>query len=459
MSVDADTLAFEAALAGRTPSDEEIASLLAFADRLVELAAQIEPRAGFSTSLRGTLVADASATLTVATPPRSSAAPVGAARVLGSVWGRTAAQSRRRLAILLACFVAALALVGVSSASASALPGDALYPAKRIAEGVQLSLKRGDSAQGTFLLELAMRRLEEVNGLVRRTGAPSDVEAATLDDYSDQTDDGADSLLKSFRATDSRDDIVSLNRFATEASKRLEALDGEVSGPAVDSLQAAQSQLSSIVGLATDLCPDCGGINARLATALTKSSDASQSTDAPDAAAPAAPVPTPSSTQPTTPSTTQTTTPASPPAITPIVPIGETNDDEQDEADGNDDDDTSDSDRRRRREQSQAEPAPLPAPVPVPVAVPTPTLTALPPAEGKRFHCDYGVGANARTITCTLDHSGHPLWQFRWDFGDGQTSTGRQVQHTYAGPGSYTVKLVGTLGFDLLRDQTTVTIR
>lgn len=444
MSIDADTLAFDAALAGRTPSDEEIASLLALADRLVELAATVNPQPDFSAALRSTLVADATTTLAVATPRRSSRTPVGAARLLGSVWGRTAAQSRRRLAILLASFVTALGLVGLSGASASALPGDALYPAKRIAEGVHLSLKRGDSAHGTFLLELATRRLAEANGLVGRTGAPSDVEAATLDDYSDQTDDGTDSLVKSFRATDSTDDIVSINRFATEASKGLDQLRGKVSGPAADSLQAAQSQLSSIVALAAKLCPDCAGIDPHLVSALTQSPGVSPPPAAPVAAAPAAPAPTPSP------------TPAAPPAITPIVPIGETDDDDQDEADESDDEeDTNDSNRRRRREQIQA----APAPVPVPIAVPTPTLTPLPPAEGRRFHCDYGVGANARTITCTLDHSGHPLWQFRWDFGDGQTSTGPQVQHTYGGPGTYTVKLTGTLGFDLLRDQTSVTIR
>lgn len=444
MSIDADTLAFDAALAGRTPSDEEIASLLALADRLVELAATVNPQPAFGAALRSTLVADATTTLAVAPPPRSSRTPVGAARVLGSVWGRTAAQSRRRLAILLASFVTALGLVGLSGVSASALPGDALYPAKRIAEGIHLSLKRGDSAQGRFLLELASRRLAETNGLVARTGAPSDVEAATLDDYSDQTDDGTDSLVKSFRATDSTDDVVSINRFATEASKGLDRLRGKVSGTAEDSLQAAQSQLSSIVALAAELCPDCGGIDPHLVSALTQSSSVSPPPAPAVAAAPAALAPTPSP------------TPAAPPVIAPIVPIGETDDDGQEAADENDDEeDTNDSNRHRRREKIQA----APAPVPVPIAVPTPTLAPLPPAEGKRFHCDYGVGANARTITCTLDHSGHPLWQFRWDFGDGQTSTGPQVQHTYGGPGTYTVKLTGTLGFDLLRDQTTVTIR
>lgn len=448
MSVDADTLAFDAALAGRTPSDEEIASLLAFADRLVELAAEIEPRADFHTSLRGALVAGATTALTVAPPPRSSGTPAGAARVLGRVWGRTAAQSRRRLAILLASFITALGLVGLSGASASALPGDALYSAKRIAEGVQLALKRGDSAQGTFLLVLATRRLDEANGLLGRTGTPSDVKAATLDDYSDQTDDGADSLVKSFRATGAKDDIVRINRFAAGASKRLEQLDGKVSGPATDSLQAAQSQLSSIVALAAELCPDCGGIDPHLVSALTQPPGVTPPPTAPPvAAAPATPAPTPAA-----------PTPAAPPVVSPIVPTSGTDDDDDDQERRTDEDeqDTDDSDRQRRREQVQA----LPAPVPVPIAEPTtPALTPLPPAKGRRFHCDYGVGANARTITCMLDNSGHPLWQFRWEFGDGQTSTGRQVQHSYGAPGAYTVKLTGTLGFDLLRDQTTVTIR
>ena len=445
MSIDADTRAFDAALAGRAPSDEEIASLLAFADRLVELAATVQPRPDFSSALRSTLVTDAATMPTPAPPRRAAGEPVGAARLLDSVWGHSASQSRRRLGVVLAAFVTALGLGGLNAGSAAALPGDTLYPAKRFAEGLQLTLKNSDSARGAFLLELATRRLAETEGLSKRTAASSDLKAATLDDYSDQIDDGADTLVKSFRATDAKDDIVSINRFATVAAERLAALDDKVSGPAADSLRAARSQLASIIALTTDVCPECGGIDPQLRNALTSSgvtAPPATPSRASQEAPPAGPAPTPVT--------------VAPPVITPVAPIDDTdsdNDDEQDEAEESDDesDDSEDSARAQRREQVQA----LPAPVAVPTTAPAP----LPPAEGKRFHCDYGVGANARTVTCTLDNSGHPLWKFTWDFGDGQTSTGRQVQHTYAGPGTYTVKMTGTLGFDLMRDQTTITIR
>ncbi|MCU1354415.1 MAG: hypothetical protein JWM05_3624 [Acidimicrobiales bacterium] len=65
-----------------------------------------------------------------------------------------------------------------------------------------------------------------------------------------------------------------------------------------------------------------------------------------------------------------------------------------------------------------------------PVAVISHSLTSDPTAVDYNF--------DARN---TFDRDGDPIVKYVWEFGDGTTAQGMQVQHTYAAPGSYVVKL------------------
>ncbi len=64
-----------------------------------------------------------------------------------------------------ACLVIVLALGGVTQASASSLPGDSLYPAKRAVEDVRLALVT-DNGEPTLRVNLASRRLDEFETLL-----------------------------------------------------------------------------------------------------------------------------------------------------------------------------------------------------------------------------------------------------------------------------------------------------
>jgi hypothetical protein len=279
------------ALRAREVPPEEIAAIVDCAERICALAATIEPSPAFAASLRSSLVAEAATALTQSAAPATVPAPpvaagesvwVGTARLVTSL----ASQSRRRVAVVLAALVTSISLVGMTSASASALPGDSLYPVKRGVESVQLAFHRGDGSRGAFLLELANRRLAETNGLTQRTSAPPSAKADALGDYAKQADEGSDALVRAFTTGRDRDNIVTINQFATRAAAGLDALDGKLTGPAADSLDEAQDQLAAIVTMSARLCPDCGGIDPELVSALTTPAPSPAPAPAPSSPAP-----------------------------------------------------------------------------------------------------------------------------------------------------------------------------
>jgi hypothetical protein len=59
-----------------------------------------------------------------------------------------------------------LVFVGVAAASASALPGDALYPVKRGLESAQLALTLNPAARASLQAELSARRRAETQAVI-----------------------------------------------------------------------------------------------------------------------------------------------------------------------------------------------------------------------------------------------------------------------------------------------------
>ncbi len=89
---------------------------------------------------------------------------------------------RHRVAlVLIAAAITAILLGGAAvSASASALPGEILYPVKRAVERIELIIHHDPASQTRLHLQFAQRRLTELSALqaMRRSGKNVDVGAA-----------------------------------------------------------------------------------------------------------------------------------------------------------------------------------------------------------------------------------------------------------------------------------------
>ncbi|MGH2471327.1 MAG: DUF5667 domain-containing protein [Candidatus Limnocylindria bacterium] len=84
-----------------------------------------------------------------------------------------------------------LVLAGATSAAASSLPGDALYPVKRASEDVRVALTFDAFARTQLLSELTDRRIEELAEIARRR--PSSAPTATQE-YAEAVERFADAL-------------------------------------------------------------------------------------------------------------------------------------------------------------------------------------------------------------------------------------------------------------------------
>ncbi len=78
-------------------------------------------------------------------------------------------------------------------------------------------------------------------------------------------------------------------------------------------------------------------------------------------------------------------------------------------------------------------PKPTPDPTPTPAPTPAPTPTPVPP------RVDFDVSVTGLGAHFSNRTKGAVTWT--WDFGDGSTSTARNVTHTYGSAGTYTVTL------------------
>jgi hypothetical protein len=97
---------------------------------------------------------------------------------------------------------------------------------------------------------------------------------------------------------------------------------------------------------------------------------------------------------------------------------------------------------------------PTPSPTPAPTDTPVPPTATPVPLPVAAFNCTTSGGS--MEIVCT-DASADGE-SYAWDFGDGQTSSSRNPQHTYLAPDTYTVTLTVTnaTGTDSATQQVTV---
>ncbi|MDX6277459.1 MAG: hypothetical protein QOJ72_1587 [Nocardioidaceae bacterium] len=304
-----DAQAFDEAWSGRTPRNAEIAELVQFAESICE-AAVAEPSAEFRGALRIQLMTEAETALVPAT---KTSRPVTLAPT-----PRTH-NVRRRIAGLTAAALVSVGTVGLVSSSASAVPGQLLYPLKRSVESVELAMHRGDASRGTFQLAQASERLAEARKLADDPSANNaDLVASALDDFSSQARSGSKSLFNAYNNDGKQNAIQKVNDFAADATAQLATLSGVLPDSASGSFDSATQTISKLATRASTLCSACSTTDVQsLVSAVTSLSKvppakpaSSEKPAADPASKPAASTPTSTPTQkpilsvPTTPSTT-----------------------------------------------------------------------------------------------------------------------------------------------------------
>lgn len=240
-----DAQSFEDAFNGGTPRDEHIADLVRFAETICA-SAVVEPSTSFRTSLRTRLMTEAATTLVPMPAEPSRPAPVEP----------RAHPVRRRLAIVTAGLVAVGGGVGLVTSSASALPGDMLYPVKRTVESVELQLHRDDASRGSFQLSRAAERLAEARQL-NADGGSTTLIVETLDDFSTTAEDGSTKLFSEFSATGEEKSIRQVNDFIAASSVDLSELSAQLPDGAADSFAAAKAAVTHLATEASTLCGSC----------------------------------------------------------------------------------------------------------------------------------------------------------------------------------------------------------
>ncbi|KAA1397174.1 DUF5667 domain-containing protein [Aeromicrobium ginsengisoli] len=266
-----DAQSFEEAWSGRAPGDEHIAELVRFAETLCE-SAVAEPTPMFRESLRTQLMTEAQ---TVLVPMPATPSPTRT---------REASPVRRRVAGLTAAMVASAGVVGIVASSASAVPGEMLYPVKRSVESVELALHRDDASRGSFQLRQAAERLAEARKLSGK-GASESLIAQTLEDFSSQAESGSTALFSAYTGNGEKKSIRTVNDFAVEATADLSALSSQLPPGADDSFEAATATITELATQASSLCSACttGDLQQLVASvkdlSVTPSSAGSESSD------------------------------------------------------------------------------------------------------------------------------------------------------------------------------------
>lgn len=303
-------------------------------ERLRDAATTVKPRPDFQSSLRTSLIMEASTAL-VPAPGEAPAQPVRTVRVV----------PRRRMTIVAAFVATALGMGSMASASASALPGEGLYPIKRAAERVEMVFHRGLADRGAFKLELAERRLNEARALAER--GDGELAAESVREFEEAADDGTRDLMASYRDDNATASIVVLNQFAERTDDVLDALESQLPSESSFVVDNARERVEAIGSESEALCPECGG-----------GSEESLASP-PDPEPELEPEPEP---------------PAEPPSPAPAagVPSGTSSSSEEDE-ERDDEDEEEESDDSDSDEPEVPEPTPTPTPEPTPTPSPTPT--------------------------------------------------------------------------------------
>ena len=213
----------------RGQADEELNRLVAIGNRLgaARPNAPVEPE--FRVGLRAMLVATAERDGIGRTAIDDELEPVAEAAdgARSSIFGR---RIRARGAIVIGVAAGAMAVSGISAASESASPGDALYGVKRSTERAQLAIAGSDVTRGQLSLDFARNRLAEA---IAMDGADPEFRTV-LDDMDADTRKGVRLLNTSAVSNKDVKPLTTLNGFVAAQRKAF--------GPRMDGLTPANRE-------------------------------------------------------------------------------------------------------------------------------------------------------------------------------------------------------------------------
>jgi hypothetical protein len=199
----------------RGQADAELAELVAIGHSLSAARPGVPVDTEFRAGLRAMLVATAERDGIGATASRADIEPGAHAGIREPGRGLLRAGSARRIrvrgAIVISVAAGAMAVSGISAASESASPGDALYGVKRSTERAQLAMAGSDVTRGQLSLDFARTRLAEATSM--EGGDPAF--AAVLDDMDRDTRQGVKLLTSSAVARRSGTPLNTVDGFVT----------------------------------------------------------------------------------------------------------------------------------------------------------------------------------------------------------------------------------------------------
>jgi hypothetical protein len=163
-----------------------------------------------------------------------------------------------------AAAVGAVAVIGagtsIAVAAQSALPGEMLYPVKRMLESAETGARLSDSGKGISMLSNAADRLAEVTALSRTSDLDeSDTIASTLDTFSEQSLEASELLLDDYAQSGDASSLENLNQFTASSMETLNQLEAVLPPGARDELEHAAEVIVEIDAAVSAACPVCRG--------------------------------------------------------------------------------------------------------------------------------------------------------------------------------------------------------
>jgi len=172
----------------------------------------------------------------------------------------TGTPGRQRLAAASAVLAVAGGSFGLVTASAQALPGDALYSVKRGVEQTDLALQRGDGAEGRTNLQHAGERLAEVEAMVEDGTVDSQesaLAAEALEDFTSQADAGARELLEAYANGRDASAITEISDFSLASSSSLAGLSKALPQSTGPAYAEAAGMVTELSRASSRICASC----------------------------------------------------------------------------------------------------------------------------------------------------------------------------------------------------------